>query len=144
VKKIMTVFAVAAMLVSGSAMAQKKMGAPKAGTTRAQALATAGKMFGRIDTNGDGSFDLAEVTASLQARAAKSGKTFKPKAAARMMSRSDTNADGKVTLEEFTAAAGTTFDNADTNKNGTIDADEAPAAPAAGAAPSTDAGGNGE
>jgi hypothetical protein len=133
-KKTMIIFAVCAMMASGSAMAQHK-GGLKAGATRDGAIAASTKAFGKLDQNGDGAYDNAEVTAMLQARATKSGKAFKPKAAKKMIARYDTNADGKVTLDEFKAAAGTRFDQADTNKNGVIDADEvkAPAAAAAGA-----------
>jgi hypothetical protein len=133
-KKTMIAIALTASF-SGAAMAQGMGMGFKAGTTRADAVAASAKAFKRIDANGDGSFDTAEVTTMLTDRAAKNGKTFKPKQATRMIGRADTNADGKVTLEEFQAAAGARFDAADTNKNGTIDADEAK--PAAGAAPAT-------
>jgi len=123
-KKILIAAAVAAAFTSGAAMAQAGMGL-KAGTTRDSALATAEKAFQRMDQNGDGTLDSTEVTTVLQARAAKSGKTFRPKQVTRTIGSNDGNADGAVTLEEFKAAAGARFDNADTNKNGTIDADEA-------------------
>jgi len=121
-KKIMIAVAVAATFTSGAAMAQG-MG-PKVGATRDAVVAGAAKAFQRMDQNGDGSFDAAEATAVLQARATKNGKEFKPAAAAKAVSNNDANGDGKVTLEEFQAAAGARFDKADANKNGTIDADE--------------------
>lgn len=133
-KKIMIVLALGATMASGSAMAQHARGGLKAGQTRDGAIAASAKTFGRYDTNGDGSFDSAEVTAVLQARATKTGKAFKPKAAAKQIARYDTNGDGKVTLDEFKAAAGTRFDKADLNKNGTIDADEVKAPAATGGA----------
>jgi hypothetical protein len=132
-KKTMIIFALGAMMASGSAMAQHGKGL-KAGATRDSAIAAAAKAFGRLDQNGDGAYDNAEVTTMLQARATKSGKAFKPKAAKKMVARFDTNADGKVTLDEFKAAAGTRFDQADLNKNGTIDANEVKGAATAAAA----------
>ncbi|WP_218942962.1 EF-hand domain-containing protein [Sphingomonas sp. R-74633] len=123
-KKIMIAVAVAATFTSGAAMAQAGMGF-KAGATRDAVVANAAKGFARMDQNGDGAFDATEVTAVLQARATKNGKEFKPAAAAKAISNNDGDGDGKVTLAEFQAAAGKRFDAADTNKNGTIDADEA-------------------
>ena len=134
-KNVMIAVAVAATFTSGAAMAQAGPGMGfKAGATRDSALAMAAKAFARFDANGDGAFDEAEATTVLQARATKNGKTFRPKQATRTVSRSDTNADGKVSLEEFQAAAGTRFDNADANKNGTIDADEVKGGGAGGGA----------
>lgn len=138
-KKIMMTAALAAICASGTALAQGMMG-PKAGATRDGALAIAEKTFQRMDQNGDGTLDSAEVTAVLEARAAKKGKSFRPKQVTRMIGNSDGNGDGKVTLEEYKAAAGARFDNADTNKNGTIDADEAKPGPGAGGANMADEG----
>lgn len=132
--KLLIVLAATATLASAPAMAQKMGGAPKAGTTRDQALNAAARAFGKMDANSDGVVDAAEATSVLQARAEKRGKTFKAKAATRFISRNDGNSDGKVTLDEYKAAAGTAFDAADANKNGVIDPEEAPAAAAAPAA----------
>lgn len=123
-KTLMVAAVLASAAVAGTASAQMPMGF-KVGTTRAAAIDGAEKAFKRMDQNGNGSFDNAEVTAVLQARATKGGKPFKAKAATRMLQRSDGNGDGTVTLDEFKAAAGTRFDAADANKNGTIDAGEA-------------------
>ena len=121
--KLIAALALTALVAPGAAMAQK-MGAPKAGSTRDEALDAAAKAFGRLDANGDGSVDTAEMTTVLQARATKNGKTFRPQAVTRQMSRNDANGDGKVTLDEYKAAAGARFDQADTNKNGKIDPEE--------------------
>lgn len=124
-KKIMIAVAVAATFTSGAAMAQAAGMGFKAGATRDAVVANSAKAFARMDQNGDGSFDVTEATAVLQARATKNGKEFKPAAAAKAISNADADGDGKVTLAEFQAAAGKRFDAADTNKNGTIDAEEA-------------------
>lgn len=134
-QKIALFAAAAASLVAVPALAQGRH-AMKVGQTRAHVLAAAQKKFARFDTNGDGTIDVAEITAALQARAAQSGKTVRPKLAMRTVRQNDANHDGKVTLAEYQAAAAARFDRADTNKNGVIDAAEV-ASPAATGTPAT-------
>lgn len=99
--------------------------------------------FKHMDTNGDGSISRAEFDASAQSRHSRMADSSKdgPRAGGhggygrhhrgmemgmggRMFEKADANKDGKVTLAEATSAAMTHFDAVDTDKNGTISAQE--------------------
>lgn len=134
-KPIVATAVISAIALATPSLAQGR-GGPPAGQTKEAATAVAERAFKRLDQNSDGTFDVAEATTVLQARATQNGRDFRPRAANRTVARNDGNGDGKVSLEEFKAAALTRFDQADTNKNGVIDPNEAsPAPPPPAAAP---------
>ena len=129
-KKYLIIFATAA-IVASPALAQEG----KLGQTRTAVSVAAERRFHKIDADGNGGISAAEFTAFAQKRGEKSDK-FNPRRAAKMFAKNDANGDGSVTLDEYKARALAMFDARDLNKNGTIDANEVPAAaPASEAAP---------
>lgn len=71
----------------------------------AQPAANGDAMFARIDANGDGKIDKAEVTKMAQAQAAKKGDTAPVDGAKidEMIKRLDTNGNGAVDKAEMDA-----------------------------------------
>jgi Ca2+-binding EF-hand superfamily protein len=82
--------------------------------------ASAGQAFERLDANKDKGISLTELTAA--APNLKLGGTDQ------FMQRFDADKDGKVTAAEYPKAALAAFDLADTNKDGTLSAQEKQAA----------------
>lgn len=76
--------------------------------------------FKKLDTNHDNRLSLDEFKAAAPARKAGTGD--------RLLARFDTNKDGKVTIAEYRAPQLANFDKADTDRNGTLTAQEAQAA----------------
>ncbi|MEE4453134.1 EF-hand domain-containing protein [Novosphingobium resinovorum] len=109
-----------ALLAGGSAMAQK------AGQTRDQAIAASAKKFRNLDTNGDGKGSPEELKAFMDKAAEKRGTTVDQAQFERRLKRLDTDGDGVVSAAELQAEDLAKFDRADANRNGVIDAAEAP------------------
>ncbi|MBQ1498368.1 MAG: EF-hand domain-containing protein [Sphingomonas sp.] len=119
-KNVKIAVTVAALLVSGQALAQK------AGQTRAEAQAASAKKFKSLDTNGDGKGSPAELLAFMTKSAEKRGEAMDQAKVDRRLKRLDTDGDGYVSAAELAAEDLAKFDKADANHNGVIDADEAP------------------
>ena len=111
--------AVTALLVSGSALAQK------AGQTRDQAVAASAKKFKNLDADGNGKATPAELAAFMTKAAEKRGETMDQAKVDRRLKRLDTDADGAVSAAELQAEDLAKFDKADANHNGVIDGAEA-------------------
>lgn len=109
-----------ALVASGSAFAQK------AGQTRDQAIAASAKKFRNLDTNGDGKGSPEELKAFMTKAAEKRGSTIEQAQVDRRLKRLDTDGDGVVSAAELQAEDLAKFDKADANRNGVIDAAEAP------------------
>lgn len=93
--------------------------------------------FARLDKNGDGFIDAAEIEASFADRQGRGGwmrgrgsqggpggQTAQP--GQRMLDRFDTNKDGKVTKDEFQAHVKKRFAEMDLNNDGKISDDDLP------------------
>jgi collagen type III alpha len=78
--------------------------------------------FDRIDTNGDGALDKAEIEASRQRRGSGGGRGS---GGPRDLMQMDANGDGKVTKEEVPEGMRDFFDRIDANGDGAIDRAEA-------------------
>jgi Ca2+-binding EF-hand superfamily protein len=109
----------AALLASGSALAQK------AGQTREQATAASAKKFKNLDTDGNGKGSPAELLAFMTKAAEKRGETTDQAKVDRRLKRLDTDGDGMVSAAELLVEDLAKFDKYDVNHNGVIDASEA-------------------
>jgi len=75
--------------------------------------------FDRVDTNGDGALDKAEMEAMRQRRGSGGGR-----GGSRNLMQFDKNGDGKVSKEELPAEMQPMIDRADANGDGAVDAAE--------------------
>lgn len=81
--------------------------------------------FARIDRNGDGAIDAAEVEAAQQQRAARRKERFERRGE-RLIGRFDADRDGKVTRDEFMKFVSDRFAEFDLNSDGRINDDDLP------------------
>ena len=91
--------------------------------TRADAEAKAATMFEAMDLNHDGYVTLDEISAYILARRPKTKAAGVPPVstlAKSMIDDADTDHDGRVSAEESKAAADRGFDEVDTNHDGVI------------------------
>lgn len=117
-KIIQSAIIVSALLVSGSAFAQK------AGQTRDQAVAASAKKFKKLDADGNGKANAAELMTFMTEAAAKRSLTVDQAQVDRRLKRLDTDGDGAVSPAELQVEDLAKFDKADTNQNKVIDASE--------------------
>jgi Ca2+-binding EF-hand superfamily protein len=118
-KSVKIAITMAALLISGHALAQK------AGQTRAEAQAASAKKFKTLDADGNGKASSAELMAFMTKAAEKRGETMDQAKVDRRLKRLDTDGDGSVSAAELAVEDLAKFDKADANHNGVIDADEA-------------------
>lgn len=113
-------------LVAGAALAQDENRAGKmfqkidgngdGRITETEAGAFQAERFRRMDTDGDGAVTLVEIEAELRRMA--------PEQAAKRFERLDGNGDGAITRAEFEARAANRFARMDTNGDGAITREE--------------------
>ncbi len=91
-------------------------------------MANAELMFGRLDANGDGQYDAAELQSLAPQGQEMSGRRaqFAGRFAERAVSRSDANGDGVVTFAEHMAQSEEGFARLDANADGRITQEELP------------------
>jgi hypothetical protein len=87
--------------------------------SREEYLADAGRRFSRLDSNGDGVVDKAEIDAAAE-RIAQRIRT----AMTRAQERADSDHDGRLTRAESEAAAANRFAALDADASGRLDAGE--------------------
>ena len=87
--------------------------------TRAEFSDARNKMFSRLDRNGDGYFSKDDMRHGLLGRRAGGGNRM-----AQMMALFDKNGDGRISRDEFINGPAVSFDRADSNHDGVIDAGE--------------------
>ena len=92
-------------------------------------------MLQGADTNGDGSYDRAEVTAAMENARGRFGRGgggggggFDPQQMTQQLMQGDRNGDGKLTPDEVSPRARGMLQGADMNGDGAIDAQELQAA----------------
>jgi Ca2+-binding EF-hand superfamily protein len=110
----------ATLAVSAPALAQAPEGAspPAAPVTRAQALADADRRFDAMDANHDGKITPDERKAYREARHPRAGRDHEGRE----------HKGRELTRDQFRERAAKRFDRIDTNRDGTIDANEREAA----------------
>jgi Ca2+-binding EF-hand superfamily protein len=84
-------------------------------------------MLQGADTNNDGKYDRAEVTAAMEnarARFGRRGGFGDPQQMTQQLMQGDRNGDGKLTPDEVSPRARAMLQGADTNGDGAIDAQE--------------------
>ena len=114
------ILAAATLAVSAPALAQAPEGAspPAAPVTRAQALADADRRFDAMDANHDGKITPDERQAYREARHPRAGRDHEGRE----------HKGRELTRDQFRERAAKRFDRIDTNRDGTIDANEREAA----------------
>ena len=136
-----SVAAVAALLVAGSASAQGWGGGHGGGMmsrydtdgdgkiSLAEYEAAREKMFSRMDADNDGAISFAEIDAMEQRMESMGNGRGGDRMKARMdqLKAADANGDQSISSDEFKAAADAEFKALDTNGDGFIDAAEAAA-----------------
>jgi Ca2+-binding EF-hand superfamily protein len=90
--------------------------------TRQEYIDARAAQFARMDRNGDGVVDDADL------RERPDQSFLGKRAAAAMRGRIDANSDGKISKDEFVKAPTTMFDRFDADKNSELDAKELEAA----------------
>jgi hypothetical protein len=90
--------------------------------TRQEYIDSRAAQFARMDRNGDGVVDDADL------RERPDQSFLGKRAAAAMRGRIDANSDGKISKDEFVKAPTTMFDRFDADKNSELDAKELEAA----------------
>jgi Ca2+-binding EF-hand superfamily protein len=90
--------------------------------TRQEYIDARAAQFARMDRNGDGLVDDADL------RERPDQSFLGKRAAAAMRGRIDANSDGKISKDEFVKAPTTMFDRFDADKNSELDAKELEAA----------------
>ncbi len=96
-------------------------------TTEEDFEANARARFGRIDRNGDGVVDAAEIEAALAQRMGRHERR-RERMSERLLRRFDADRDGKVTHEEFVQYISTRFVEFDLNNDGRITDEDLPPA----------------
>lgn len=125
-------FAGAALAALGAVPALAAQGPESRGRfaqpqTRAEAEARAQERFARADADGDGFITQEELGARAEARGEASGGG-KRRFGGRGFAAMDSDGDGRVALAEAQRAALERFDRVDSNRDGTISAEERQAA----------------
>jgi hypothetical protein len=87
--------------------------------TRAEFADARNKMFSRLDRNGDGFLSKEDAPHGLLAQRGGAGNGM-----AEMMTLFDKDGDGRISRDEFVNGPALSFDRADSNHDGTIDAGE--------------------
>jgi hypothetical protein len=116
------------LLSSCVVLAQGREGAPleqadanhDGKVTKQEYIDARAAQFARMDRNGDGFIDAADMREDANERG--------QRAAAALRGRIDSNGDGKISKEEFVNAPTMVFDKFDANKDGVLDATELEAA----------------
>jgi Ca2+-binding EF-hand superfamily protein len=116
------------LLSSCVVLAQGREGAPleqadanhDGKVTKQEYIDARAAQFARMDRNGDGFIDAADMREDANERG--------QRAAAALRGRIDSNGDGKISKEEFVNAPTMVFDKFDANKDSVLDATELEAA----------------
>jgi Ca2+-binding EF-hand superfamily protein len=87
--------------------------------TRAEFADARNKMFSRLDRNGDGYLSKDDVPHRMLGRREGAGNRMDE-----MMSLFDKDGDRRISRDEFVQGPALSFDRADTNHDGTLDANE--------------------
>lgn len=92
--------------------------------SRDEFIAARAGQFNRLDRNGDGFIDDADIPKRLLARRQQQG-------GGQVLAQFDTNGDGRVSKDEFVSGPTPLFDQADANHDGMLDSQEVESARAA-------------
>jgi hypothetical protein len=94
------------------------------GRTLDQELKSLANRFARVDTDGNGKVDQAELLVENQRIAARDNKPVSGTKGGVLGSNGDTDGDGMVSLAEAEVAVKAQFERRDTNKDGIVTEDE--------------------
>lgn len=85
-----------------------------------------GRLFDRLDADGDGALSEGEITAARKPRRADAAATTAARPKSRLLARADADKDGKLSRDEYLALASETLARRDRNGDGRVTADELP------------------